>query len=218
MGAKTWMLVYSEGDTRQLLASNPQLDRSETDRVAAKLFTKEKLEPLTDGCLTSACPPNNELLIGCFPGITIVAAKEFAIDRPSKLEARFVQHAGKGNLYLHAMHSVVDWFAYAVWQQGELKRSLSVAPDNGVIEDIGETLPFELPFWAGEHPAVDPEDQDEDEPPPYPFPFHPLEFGEAALKEFFGYQLEGYADPTLLDSDSIALARYKRRKSLFNPW
>jgi hypothetical protein len=49
---------------------------------------------------------------------------------------------------------------------------------------------------------VDPEDEDESAPP-YPFPFHPLELGEAALREFFGYQLEGYIDPSLLNHDNI---------------
>lgn len=38
-------------------------------------------------------------------------------------------------MYLHAMHSVVDWFAFAVWgPDGKLRRALSVSPANGVIE------------------------------------------------------------------------------------
>jgi hypothetical protein len=54
------------------------------------------------------------------------------------------------------MHSVVDWFAFAVWQDGRLKRSLSLSPDSGVLEDIGAKLPFEEPYWSGKHPAVNP--------------------------------------------------------------
>jgi hypothetical protein len=100
------------------------------------------------------------------------------------------------------MHSVVDWFAFAVWRCGRLERSLSLSPDSGVLEDIGAKLAFERPYWAGEHPAVEP---DED----YPFPFHPLDLGEAALAEFFGYQLEGFME-NLLEADEIALMRYKR--------
>lgn len=49
----------------------------------------------------------------------------------------------------------------------------------------------------------------------YPFPFHPLELGEAALKDRFGYQLEGQIDASLLDPESIPLIRYKRSRS---PW
>jgi hypothetical protein len=47
----------------------------------------------------------------------------------------------------------------------------------------------------------------------YPFPFHPLELGEAALKEFFGYQLEGFIDPALLQPESITLVKYRRSQS-----
>jgi len=97
----------------------------------------------------------------------------------------------------HAMHSAVDWFAMAKWSSGTLLRSLSLAPDNGIIEDLGTRLPFEAPYWAGRHPAVDPEDEDDG---PCPFPFHPLELGEGALRSLFGYQLEGYVDASPLVS------------------
>ncbi|MGW3628080.1 DUF6928 family protein, partial [Streptomyces sp. NPDC000880] len=29
------------------------------------------------------------------------------------------------------MHSVVDWLAFAVWEDGRLIRSLSLSPDDG---------------------------------------------------------------------------------------
>jgi len=44
----------------------------------------------------------------------------------------------------------------------------------------------------------------------YPFPFHPLDLGEEALKDRFGYQLEGVIDASLLEPESIPLVRYKR--------
>ncbi len=114
-------------------------------------------------------------------------------------------------MYLHAMHSVVDWFAYAQWTNGELVRSLSVSPDNGVIEEIGQRLPFEEPFWSGQQPATDDAEG-------YPLPFHPLELGEAALKELFGYQLEGFIEPGLLEPESIPLIKYKRSSTWWKFW
>jgi hypothetical protein len=216
MGAKTWMLVCSDGDVVQQLAACPPLDRAKAAEEAVRLFPKSRLTPAGDGSLTWTCPPDDELHIGCFGGLTIVAAKEFGIDRPSRLDRRFLDAAAGRTVYLHAMHSVVDWFAFAVWRNGSLVRSLSVAPDNGVIEDIGDRLPFESPFWEGLHPAVDPADEDEGEP--YPLPFHPLDMGEAALRSLFGYQLEGLVDPALLDTDKIALLKFKRRKTLFGLW
>ena len=214
MGAKTWMAVFADGDARQLLASQPTLDRDETKRNASVLFPKEKLEPLADTCLTWTSPPDDEIHMACFPGLTIIAAKEFAIDNPSALHARFLDFAGPRTVYLHAMHSVVDWHAFAVWRNGKLERSLSLSPDSGIVEDIGQRLAFELPYWDGAHPAIDPEDMEEGEPA-YPLPFHPLELAEAALAEFFGYQLEGVVDNFPVDTETIPLLRYKRKKSSF---
>jgi hypothetical protein len=212
MGAKTWMLVYSSGSARDALALNPELDRGATIAFAAKLFPKDKLEQIADGSLTSTCPPNSELRIGCFPGVSVVAAKEFGGDYPSRLPAAFIDAGRDGTIHLHAMHSVVDWFAYAVWKNGQLQRSLSVSPDSGVREDIGEKAAFELPFWTGgnEVPAEEGEE--------YPLPFHPLDMGEAALLEFFGYQLEGADSSATVDPNSIPLMRFKRSRSWFKFW
>jgi len=211
MGAKTWMLVVTDGCASEILKSKPELDREATSTLASKLFPSEQLVMLNDGNLSHTCPPKSELLIGSFPGVSIIAAKEFAIDYPSKLSAKFID--GK-TVYLHVMHSVVDWFAYAKWVNGKLERSLSVAPDSGVIENIGSHLAFEEPYWSGQFPAIDPEDDDAD----YPLPFHPLELGEEALLEFFGYQLEGLIDPNQLDPNTIPLMRFKRTRKWWKLW
>ncbi|MFF9395684.1 DUF6928 family protein [Streptomyces griseoluteus] len=113
-------------------------------------------------------------------------------------------------LVLHAMHSVVDWLVFAVWEDGHLVRSLSLAPDNGIIENIGEPLPFELPYWAGDRPAdVFPwPDEDEDS---YPLPFHPLELGEDALRALCGCTQEGRPEPDDVDADNIRLHGFQAR-------
>lgn len=208
MGAKTSMLVYADGNAAAALRGG-QLNRDATSQLAKNLFPKDKLALVGDGDLLFTCPPDDELRAGCFPGVSVMAAKEFGIDYPSKLPVSFIR--GHGTVYLHAMHSVVDWFAFARWNDGRLVRSLSLSPDHGILEDIGERLPFEEPFWSGQHPAVDDEDE-------YPFPFHPLELGEAALKEFFGYQLEGPIDRSLLDPESVALLKFKRYRPRWKFW
>jgi hypothetical protein len=210
MGAKTWMLVYADEDARKSLANQPTLDRDSTIRLAAQLFPDETLEPLDDGDLLFACPPNKELMIGCFPGVSVLAAKEFGIDNPSKLHRRFIEAGTNKTITLHAMHSVVDWFAFAQWRNGQLVRSLSLSPDSGIIEDIGPKFEFEKPYWAGQRSAVDEDEEHEDS---YPLPFHPLDMAEDALKELFGYQLEGFIDPSLLEPESIPLARFRRKRA-----
>lgn len=211
MGAKTWMLVYSDGHVRETLGAKPVLDRDATRRFAQELFPSEKLEPLPDGSLAHTNPPNEEITIGCFGNVKVVAAEEFGIDYPSQLPDRFLQAGGKGTIHFHAMHSVVDWAAFAVWREGKLVRSLSLSPDSGVLEDIGPRLPFEQPYWAGEHPAISPEEAEEGID--YPFCFHPLELGEAALNDFFGYQLEGFITPDLIEPEDIPLMRFRRPAS-----
>jgi hypothetical protein len=79
------------------LQRGTRLDRDATATLAATLFPGETFEQLSD-----------ELCIGCFSGVPIVAAKEFAIDYPSKLPPRFIEAGGSGTISLHAMHSVVD--------------------------------------------------------------------------------------------------------------
>jgi hypothetical protein len=205
------MLVYANGQIGEILRGRPRLDREATSQLATRLFPRNKLKPIGEGDLSYTCPPDDEVHIGCFPGVSIVAAKEFGIDYPSKLPSSFIYSGSNPTIYLHAMHSVVDWLAFAQWNNGELVRSLSLSPDSGVLEDIGRRLPFEEAFWAGEHPATE-------DPEGYPFPFHPLELGEAALKEFFGYQLEGFIDPGLLQPESIPLIKYKRTRSWWQFW
>lgn len=215
MGAKTWMLVYASGDPRALLAAKPALQREATLEFAAALFPKARFQPLEDGDLSDTCPRGSDVHIASFSGVSVVAAKEFGIDYPSQLPARFLQAAESQAVYLHAMHSVVDWCAFAVWRGGRLERSLSVSPDNGVMEDVGERMPFELPYWAGERPAVDPDEADAAD---YPLPFHPLELGEAALAALFGYQLEGDADAALFDPETVPLLRFKRGAPWWKFW
>ena len=216
MGAKTWMLVYAEdGKASAILRSSPQLDRTARVALAKELFPNDRLETTDrDGDLSYTCPPDDEVHIGCFDGLSVIAAKEFGIDHPSKLPQRFLDAAKGRNVYLHAMHSVVDWFAYAVWVNGALQRSLSLSPDSGIEEDIGTRLAFEELYWSGQHPVGDPDDEEDD----YPFPFHPLELGEAALAEFFGYQLEAMINRNLLEPETVPLIQFKRTKPWWKLW
>lgn len=207
MGAKTWMLVLCDGDPKGVLMAGPQLDRVATTAMAARLFPGEQLMPMEDSSLLYTCPPDDELIIGSFAGLTIIAAREFGIDYPSRLPQSFLQSAPAKRACLVAMHSAVDWFGYGVWQDGQLQRSLSLSPDDGIIENIGAPLPFEEPFWDGSHPSIDPDEDGEDD---YPFAFHPLDLAEDALFALFGYRLEGEVSKEVRP-ESVALMRFKRQ-------
>ena len=216
MGAKDWMIFFAEREIPEVLAAGPELDRDATERLVRELFPDKAITAIDDASLGFANPPDDEVYAAVWPGVTVVCAGELGVDRPSSLDRRFLEAGASRTVHLHAMHSVVDWFAYAIWEpDGSLRRSLSVAPDSGVLEDKGEPLPFERPFWDGDHPAVDPEDAPDEDP--YPLPFHPLELAEVALGTLFGFVYEGPPDLERVDPHSVPLAAYsvtptKRRR------
>lgn len=214
VGIKNWILVYSDGNVHEKLNTYPALDREATNRLVARLYPNENLELIDEGDLFDMNPPNNKIYAACYPSVNILAAKEFALDYPSKLAKRFIAESDYSEIYLHAMHSVVDWHAFAVWKNRQLIRSLSLSTDTtGILEDVGEKLDFELDYWQGKYPAVNPEEY-----PDYPFPFHPLDLAEATREAFLGYVLEGMPKENHLDPGKIPLMIYKRRKYLRKFW
>ncbi len=83
--------------------------------------------------------------------MTLVCTSDAGGDLPAQLPRHILQaipattvylHA----IYLHAMQSVVDWFAYGMWADGRLRRSFSVSSDEAVRQDLGARLPFEIPL------------------------------------------------------------------------
>ncbi|MFC0431691.1 DUF6928 family protein [Kutzneria buriramensis] len=205
MGAKTAMLVSADRPVAEALQGISEVD---LDRAA------ELLSRLRPGSTVTATPPaalfdatypaEGEVYALSAPGLDMLCDRTVMLDRPSELPERLLALGRGRRTYLHAMHSMVDWLAFAVWEDGRLARSLSVSPDDGVIEDIGDRLPFERPYWEGEHAVDD-----------YPLPFHPLELGERALYEFFGFFLEGFrtldgklAEP-LVDDERVVMSGFR---------
>lgn len=207
MGAKTWMLVYAGEDPASVLRSGPALDRDAARRVAEALYPG-RLREFADGTLfDDPSPPDGHLYVGAYPGLTVVCDPAVALDRPSTLPARFLGAAPGPRVVLHAMHSGVDWFAYAIWVDGRLVRALSLSPDDGIMENFGAALDFEAPYWAGER-RVEEDDEDADADP-YPLPFHPLELAEDALAGLFGFVYEGMPPPDEPDLEAVVLAGFR---------
>jgi hypothetical protein len=72
-----------------------------------------------------------------FPGVDIVCDRRVVIGCPSRLPEHLIAVAAERKLILHAMHSVSDYLAFAVWEDGRFVRSLSLSPDGGIGENIG---------------------------------------------------------------------------------
>jgi hypothetical protein len=170
------MVMYADGNPVDVLRAFPVLDKPATRVLVERLFPDAVIEEVGDMLLADAFdPPEDVAYVGCFPGLDVVCGWTLMPDRPSQLDGAVAAASEKRNLFLHAVHADADWCSYGRWHDGELVRAVSVCPDPGVIEELGERLDFEEPYWKGEHPADG-----------LDLPFHPLELGAAALRDFFG--------------------------------
>jgi hypothetical protein len=216
VGAKTSMLAIvdgaGDGNAVAILKSRPRLDRDACLATLRRLFPDQNYDALSDGDLMDAYPRRGELCIACFPGLVLLAHDSLATSA-SDLDPRFLAFAGTRTMLHHVMISTVDAFAYGVWEQGRLCRSLAIDADNGVTEDIGMRRAFEEPFWSGQHG-----DEDLDEDYAGGIGFHPLEMAEAALLDLFGYQLEGFSGADEVQPETIPMMRFAPVKPWWKRW
>lgn len=200
MGARTCFVVWIEPevDVGRLLRSSPISDVATARSLVGHLYPTAVIREVGSGTVrANLSPPDGMVYIGCYTGVTVIASQAIAADHPSETDPKF-RPKERARVILHTMNSVVDWFAFAVWEHGALLRALSLSPDGGVVEDVGERFPFERPFWDGERPIED-----------YPLPFHPLDLGEEAMRALLGFVLEGEpaeADP---DLSSITMTGFR---------
>jgi hypothetical protein len=127
VGAKDWMLAFGEtGSTHRSSTPSP-LDRAAACAAAERLHSGRTLTPIEDGTLGENAHPDDGLIyVAAFDGLTLVCTGLAVLDNPSQLPPPVLTAIPASQVYLHAMHSVVDWFAYAVWTGGQLRRSLSL--------------------------------------------------------------------------------------------
>jgi hypothetical protein len=211
LGAKAWFAAYYTHDPKFTLGQTPRLNREASVSFARHLLPGVTLKEQEDGRLAFLNPGQREVFIGVYGDLKIIAHSDLAADLLSRIDDRWHGPDLGATTYVHATHSVVDWCAFALWEKGQLVRALSVAPDGGVLEDIGAKLPFEVPFWDGSF-AVESETADEE---PYPLPFHPLELSEAALLAILGFQFEGHPDDWVCDPAEIPIMKFEISK---NAW
>jgi hypothetical protein len=200
LGAKTALLAYAAEDPVESLRQARESDLAATRALVAATHPGWAGTASSDGSLSGDCyPEEGTVYAGSFPGIDILCDRDVMDCLPSGFPARYLDAAAGRRVILHAMQSVTDRFAYAIWDNGSLVRSLCLTPDDAIVENIGAPLPFEAPYWAGGHPAGD----------GCLLPFHPLELGEAALRALFGFTIEGRQQPADIDAESVRLAGFQ---------
>jgi hypothetical protein len=216
MGAKTAVLIYSNGAAADALRQATAVDEHRTVELLAHAYpgwdiTTTDGNDLGDGVY----PPDGVSYAATFEDADVICDRRWMDCLPSELPTHLVAASVGRKLVLHAMHSVVDALTFAVWEDGKLIRSLSLSPDSGIVENLGTPFDFEIPYWAGEYPVEpDPEWEDEE---PYPLPFHPLELGEDALRALAGFILEGRPHPNDVDPYTVPLYGYRVTDFRCNP-
>jgi hypothetical protein len=208
MGAKTALLAFAEGDIRPALLGATGPGRDEAAELVRQVHPGYTVEPAEEGTLSECVyPPDGITYAAALAGANVFCDRRLVFDRPSQLPAHLRKVGAGRRIIMHGMHSGSDWLSFAVWEDGELIRSLSLSPDGGIGENIGEPFGFELPYWAGDRRVEPVPGWPTHEP--YPLPFHPLELGEDALRALFGFILEGRPDSNDIDKDSVHLHGFR---------
>ncbi|WP_199815235.1 MULTISPECIES: DUF6928 family protein [Streptomyces] len=121
MGAKTGLLVYADGEVPRLLKQVGPADLEQTIAMVRRLYPGWAIEEaaglnLWDGVY----PPDGRAYAGSWPGVELVCDRRVMIDLPSQLPDELVAASAGRRMVLHAMHSVVGWLAFGVWEDGRL--------------------------------------------------------------------------------------------------
>jgi hypothetical protein len=202
VGAKAGILALGDRDFAKSLRRLPRADAERTATLVAEIFPGYRFEPVQGGPLEESTYPDDDVVYALSaPGIDIMCDQRFMLDKPSELPAHVLGVAAGRRVALCAMHSVSDWFACAVWANGELVRSLSLSLAHRIAEDIGGPLAFERPFWARRQAAVD--------RPPGALGFHPLDLAQQAMRFLFGFALEGRPQQDDVDAGQIIMLGYR---------
>ncbi|MEV0135317.1 hypothetical protein AB0H83_43560 [Dactylosporangium sp. NPDC050688] len=206
MGAKTALLAFTDGELRPSLRGAVRSDPAEVIDLVRGLHPGYEVTAIGDGSLgDDVYPPDDTSYATVLAGAELFCDRRLICDRPSQLPDRLLEAGAGRRIVMHGMHSGSGWLCFAVWENGDLVRSLSVSPDGGIGENIGEPYQFELPYRAGAHPVKPMVPGDG----PYPLPFHPLELGEMALRALFGFILEGRPHPDDVDPFEVHLHGFR---------
>lgn len=205
VGAKAGILAFSDGDFAGPLRRAPRADAGLTAALVAEVYPGYRAEPVSGCPLVAAAEPPRDIVYALrVPGFGIMCDQRFHPCKPSEMPEHVLGLAAGRRVALCSVHSVDDSFSYAVWDNGALTRSLSVGLSSPelIVEDIGEPLQFERPFWARRRESLHSH--------PGRLGFHPLDMGEQALRFLFGFVLEEMTpEPGDLDAAQIAMLGYR---------
>ncbi|MBY0503249.1 MAG: hypothetical protein K2X03_05045 [Bryobacteraceae bacterium] len=95
-------------------------------------------------------PYRGELFIGAYPGGYFIGHDSLWLGTPGPLFEKVTHRFSSSTVLALGLHSVTDFWAYALFEAGELKRVHVGAVDEGIMADYGLPLPEESEGSDGE--------------------------------------------------------------------
>ncbi|MGP6174959.1 DUF6928 family protein [Corynebacterium sp. A21] len=134
-----------------VIESEPRADRGFGRKYLAQLNPAWPISPIGQFPLNRSTPASRgEFYIAGFPGVTIVQTVVEDLEQLSELSPQLLKSLKAREIYAFAENTSTEFGGFAHWHRGELKRSLCARPMQ-LLEDLGLPVPFESPYWAGEH-------------------------------------------------------------------
>lgn len=201
MGSKAAILVLADGRPERLIRDASGLDLPRSQSLAARVLGGT---PRQSGALPldlAVWPEDGTVCVASFERFDLVCSRVFARDHPSDMVIEASRLAGGRNAYAVCMESSRDWTSILAWSPSQIVRAVSLNPSEGVLEDVGHKFPFEDPFWNGRRPV---------QTTGYALPFHPIDLGNEALRNFFGFILEGAEDDLCVDPEEVEVPVFQR--------
>ena len=151
MGWKAACILVNERETGYL-GTLPEHDSS----AARDLIERLGLGPYRSLGLTDfdsgVYPERGRLVIGAYDGAAIVAEQDLVFGTVTGatglILARLLELFPAAGLLVLELHSVVNYFAYASYRQGQLERAFAGSADDGVLVEMGEVQPEERDYFA----------------------------------------------------------------------
>ena len=211
MGSKCNLIVLADGIPKATIASDAAPDPIRTVSALREFFPGVDFQPTGDTELDDVWPSRGELHACVIDDVFMIADQDIEWFEPTDEISKRL-HAPRA--YLFGMHSVSDWGGFVMLEDGRVRRYVNLTCDDGVIDDVGEPLEFEVPYWSGEHDDLEEEGYDDHEQDGYDdatLRFHPIDFVNAGLRHLVGVQTEGLVgDPQLLDLKQARFLRYAK--------
>lgn len=148
MGWKASFVVASQ-DAHPRLAEGPAHSPELADRFVATLA--QKFQPVGPSTFeTGGFPYEGNLHVGAYEGSLIVGDLSILPDYVGKTTPAIIERVnaflpGAKTLAL-GLHSVVNYYNYALFDGLRLVRARGGSADEGVVDDVGDPLPEEAPL------------------------------------------------------------------------